>query len=101
MSSSKIHQRSFTPVLKEVIIEAQESTQLIENTIHPHVANKDNPHTVTANQVSTYTIEEIEAKLSAVEGQIPVITSGTEDLEDGVSPLPFTHIYIVYEEEEV
>jgi hypothetical protein len=48
MPSSKIYQNNFTPVLKEVIVEAQESIQLIEDTIHPHVVNKNNPHGVTA-----------------------------------------------------
>lgn len=42
-------------------------------------------------------LEELKALREKVDA-MPVITFGTEDLTAGVSPLPYGHIHIVYEE---
>lgn len=94
MPSSKINQNNFTPTLKEVIVEAQASNQLIETTINPHVIDKNNPHGVTAEQVGAATETYVDNSISAVENKIPVITTGTTDIGEDAS-LPSGEIYLV------
>ena len=78
MPSSKINQNNFTPTLKEVIIEAQTSNQLIETTINPHVVDKNNPHAVTAAQVGADPAGSAAAALEQAQADIQNLSEGFE-----------------------
>ena len=78
MPSSKINQNNFTPTLKEVVVEAQASNQLIKTTISPHVIDKNNPHNVTAAQTGADPAGSAAAALEQAQADIQNLSEGFE-----------------------
>ena len=51
MPSSKINQGNLNVTLNQVIETAQDTSEIIETSVTPHINDKNNPHAVTAAQV--------------------------------------------------
>jgi len=51
MPSSKINQGNLNVTLNQVIETAQDTSEIIETSVTPHIEDRNNPHAVTAAQV--------------------------------------------------